>query len=348
MALLLITAAFCCIIVVLAFPNIDGPGQCPGGYREGEQATLGSFYYECRNGQLVPKGCLSPSGRTDLGQSFDAKSIRWQCVVNAQGNPSLAHKSCIDNGQERQANERWDNGQVVYECKRDGGYVSIEAVGCIGDGGRKLNLGEKVTVGDLVYVCKLNRNAVPVYKPWGCAGKDSRQYATGDEYVFEDQWFYCMEKPDGRITADHIGCVHNGAKLRDGDRVYKNDVIFQCFVADNTAQLKVVGCVTQNVANGAKIDRRVGCAWQEGDEPFQYTLRCKPDEATKSAVKTAENCDYSLPQGTYKIEIGCYRVIDKVGLACMKGATVGDVKFVPLPIDENGQIISPPPGMRYC
>lgn len=336
-----------CLVALAAAATESG--SCPGGYKDGAEATLGSFFYECRSGQLVPKGCLTPdSGRILLTQTFDAKNIRWQCTINSRGFPAMVHKSCVYNGRERQANERWEDGTIVYECKRDREYVNVEAIGCVGGGSRRLNVGDKVVVGDLVYACKLNRAAIPVFKPWGCAGKDGRQYATGDDYVVGDFWHYCMEKPDGTIVSEQIGCVHNGKRLRDGDRVFKDDVIFQCFVRPSGAEMKVIGCATKNVVNGAQIDRRVGCLWQEGDEPFQYTLQCKPDASGKSAVKTVLNCDYSLPRGTYKIELGCYRVIDKIGVACMKGPTVGDVKFVPIPVDDNGQVVNPPPGMRYC
>jgi len=235
----------------------------------------------------------------------------------------------------------------VYQCKRDGNYLTVVPAGCIGDGSRKLELGEKAIVGDLVYECRLDRNSAPTFAPWGCAGKDGRKYATGDQYDLEDFWYFCMEK-NGKISADRIGCVHEGLRLKDGDRYFKDDIIYECYVRPNEAKIRVAGCVTQNVLNGAKVERRVGCSWVEGAEPFQYTLTCKPDEAAKSATKTAVKCNYIVPNGSYDIELGCYRVIDKTGVACMKGASVGEVKFISLPVDENGSIKSPPAGLRSC
>jgi hypothetical protein len=310
---------------------------------------MGTFWYQCANSQLVPRGCITPNGRITLGQTYDmSTSIRWLCTIDNQGYPAMIHRSCLIQGRERQPNEQWEDSRILYECQQDRSYLSIVPIGCVTEDGKRLRLGEKVNVGDIVYVCKLNRYAVPSYVQSGCFGKDQRQYATGDEYTFGDVWYYCMEK-DGRISSDPIGCVSNGQRLRDGERAFVGDVIFSCVVRGQLAELKVSGCVTKNMNNGAKAERRVGCSWQEGDEPYQVTFQCAPDDLKKTAVKTAQNCDYALDRGTYKIEIGCYRVIDKKGIACLKNsADPADVRLTSWPVDENGQIVNPPPNARYC
>jgi len=32
---------------------------CPGGYSHGTQMDIGRYWYECRDGQVIPKGCLA-------------------------------------------------------------------------------------------------------------------------------------------------------------------------------------------------------------------------------------------------------------------------------------------------
>jgi len=335
------------IAAVTAFST---DGMCAGGIREGSQTEMSSFLYECRNGQLVPKGCVTPdNGRVDLGGTYDVRQIRWQCVVDNDGYPKRVHKACVENGREYRENEKWDDGKVVYTCDRDREYLSVQPAGCIGEGNRKMNLGEKVTIRDLVYECRLNRDAVPTVTPWGCADKSGRQYNTGEQFEIGDFWFYCMNK-DGKIMPDRVGCVHENMRMKHGDRFFKDDVIYECNVTETNAEIRVAGCVTRTASSGVLAERRVGCSWNEGTEPYQYTFQCKPDPVAKTAAKTGVSCNFVVPdgRGTYTIGIGCYRVIGKTGMACVQGSSPGDLKFIPLSVDENLQIRNPPPGTRYC
>jgi len=277
--------------------------------------------------------------------TFNAIFLAGLCLA-VSGFPE-PQRSCKDGGREYQENQKWDDGKSVFQCKRDGDYLNAQAVGCIGDGYRKMELGEKAQVGDFVYECRLDRNSVPALAPWGCADKNGQKHAIGDQFDMGDFWYSCMER-DGKISADRIGCIHEGKRLTDGDRFFQDDVINECYVTKNDAGIRAAGCVTQNVQNGAKIERRVGCSWVEGTAPFQYTLTCKPDAAMKSVTKTAVKCNYAMSGGTYDIELGCYRAIDKTGVVCMQGASAGEVKFFSLSLDEAGNVRSPPPGSRQC
>jgi len=245
-------------------------------------------------------------------------------------------KACLDGGREHRENDRWDNGRVVYNCKRDGNYLNIETVGCVGEGSRKLDLGAKTTVGDLVYECKYS-GGVPTFRASGCV-KDGRQYATGETYEAGQYWYYCMDR-DGKVNGDVVGCVHGGQRLSDGDRYRDRDVIYECQVRRNpgAAEVVAVGCASST------IDRRLGCTWVEG----QITYTCQADQANKSAAKVATKCEYAVADGGYSIEIGCYKVVGKAGAACVKEGNAG-ARLVQLTVNDNGQVQSPPAGTRSC
>jgi len=201
--------------------------------------------------------------------------------------------------------------------------------------------GTRVDRDPLWYEC---RNGQLVAR--GCIGPGGREISTGDTFESGDKFYYCMDR-NGVVTADVIGCVRDNQRLKDGDQIVKESAVYQCNVRGtnpSTAELKVAACLS--FERGTRIERRLGCSWIEGDAPFQHTHTCQ--EEGNSARRLAVACNYELPNGSFTIDIGCYKVIDKVGVACMKGDDAGDVKFVSIPVDEKGQVRSPPPGLRQC
>jgi len=50
---------------------VDGnPGDCPDGSPNGAQLERGRFFYECRDGNIVPKGCMTDDLKhIDIGHS---------------------------------------------------------------------------------------------------------------------------------------------------------------------------------------------------------------------------------------------------------------------------------------
>lgn len=133
-----------------------GTRHCPGGYTQGTYVDRGHYWYQCLDGQLVPKGCLTDdSARIGIMDTYDSHDVRLQCVVSKDGYLSYAYKACVYGGRERRVDETWDDGGYWYECKRNDGGVGlrINKRGCV-DQGRRLNFDERVIKGDFVYVCE--------------------------------------------------------------------------------------------------------------------------------------------------------------------------------------------------
>jgi len=221
-----------------------------------------------------------------------------------------------------------------------------EVNGCVRDNAKKLDIGEKMTINDVVYECKNDPNTnSPHISPWGCA-KDGRQYAANTTFEVGQFWYKCQIK--GEIIAIELsGCVNENVRFKDGDRFFKDDVIFECIVKENEGRTNVVGCM-QADSTGKKIERRNKCTWTVGDAPFEVTMTCIPDQVAKTAVATVVRCNYKMPQGTiYNIEIGCYRVYDKVAVGCQKDVN-GKVNVLQLQANEKGDVEPVPQGLKYC
>jgi len=222
-----------------------------------------------------------------------------------------------------------------------------EGKGCIRDNTKQLEIGEKMTINDVVYECKNDPNTnSPALAPWGCA-KDGRQYAANTTFEIGQFWYTCQIK-EKIIALEMSGCVNENVRFKDGDRIFKGDIILECIVKANEGKTKVVGCMDAD-STGKKIERRNGCTWTVGDAPFEVTMTCIPDQEAKTAVATVVRCNYKMPQGTvYSIEIGCYRVYEKVAVGCRKDAGTGKVNVLQLEINEKGDVQSEPQGLRYC
>jgi hypothetical protein len=262
------------------------------------------------------------------------------------GNPNLVPKSCVQNNQEHQVGDRWDDTRYVFTCKKEGGVISPQISGCIREG-KKLDVGERMVLRDVVYECKQG-DQTPFLAPWGCVAEDGSQHAAGGSFETGPYWYTCENK-NGIINLELSGCVNQGTRFSNGDRFFKDDVVFECQAKENGANMKVVGCMQENGKTGVKIERRVGCTWTEGDLPYQVTMTCKPDQEAKTAVATVVNCNYKMPQGTiYNINIGCYRIFEDVAVGCLKNSNTGKVTAEPLQVSTKGDVQSVPQGLKFC
>lgn len=324
------------------------PKRCPGGYAEGTQVELGRYWYECREGQLVPKGCLNDEGRrVEIYGTFDSsnKSYRLQCIVDPSGYLAFVYKSCLYNNQEHQPGDTWEDDKYYYTCTREGDYLRVKPAGCM-DQGKRVGLNERVTKGDFVYQCKQSINGTCSMCPVAC-NKNGREYAIGDTFELDDYLFTCTNKDkQGPIAIKCIGCLNKEKqRLKDGDRFFKDDVVYECAVRDNEAGVRPVGCV-QRSDNGALVERRLGCYWVEGNAntPYQYEMTCKHDKDLKTAVKVQNRCIYKVTQGTYTLDPGCYQIVEKTAIACKKESSSLSLKAYQ--IDQIGDITAQ--GLRYC
>lgn len=338
------TFAFAIVARVSAAPTEQ---TCAGGYKEGEKVEKGSAWFECRNGQLTPKGCVSSNGdRLKLQDIYDLGFVRAQCLLADGGNPNLVNKSCVQENREYQPEERWDDGKYVYTCKKEGAVLRMQATGCIREG-KKVNVGERLVIGEVVYECKSAGGAsFPAIAPWGCPTKDGKQVAAGQEFDEAPYWYSCQLK-DGIVSLELMGCVSEKTRFKNGDRFFKDDLVFECQAKENGGNMKVVGCMQKDPKSDRKIERLVGCVWSVGEAPFQVTMTCQPNQDTKTAEQIALHCDYKMPGSTvYSIGIGCYRIYEDVAVGCVKDPS-GKVNAVSIPM-SNGAVQSVPAGLKFC
>lgn len=319
---------------------------CPGGYTHGTQVDRGHYWYECQDGQLVPKGCFAEDQhRMNLYDTYDTPDgLRLQCIVGNDGFVSFAYKSCVNQGKEYQVGQGWDDGNNFYKCSSDREFVKIDVAGCIDNVIGRAAVGEKISKGDFVYECKkANDNTFSVRRV-GCH-YEGRQYAVGDTFTKTNNlWYMCTTKGNdynAEVIHKIIGCVHEGTNLRDGEHFVRDEVLWGCRISDDDTKIVPFACITYE--GGVMHQRRINCTYTAGDEPIQYDVTCKkvePNSATTEYVR----CLYTVPQGTHNINPGCYRIIDNKVVGCVKDTRRLEVRI--LSIDNLAS--APSLGLRFC
>jgi len=302
---------------VLAAPATGTLGGCPGGYAEGAEIERGRLIYVCQAGNIVPKGCIAEDlSRISIGANFDKTQYRLKCQLQSDGSFSFEPVGCLQNGQEHKVDETWDNGNNFYTCKQDGAGLRIINVGCV-DGGKRVNLNEKVTKADGLYVCNETVNGGSKLILGGCA-KDGKTYNPGDSFDDGKAWYNCTRTGREKVSTKIAGCIQGGKRLNDGDRYLDNGVFLECLIENARATNRVVACAQND--GGTTVERRVGCTWVEGQAPLQYEWECRKDG--ESAKKVQVRCNYNVGGGVYQIAPGCYRNIDKGVAGCTAGETM--------------------------
>lgn len=342
-----ISASILFFFTIGSISIVSAGGGCPGGYSEGTTIDIGSYWYECHNGVVVPKGCLTEDhARIDIQETYDYQGYRRQCVIDAQSQLTLIYKSCVYQGREYQIGAQWDDGKSYFTCSKPQSttnFLRIESSGCL-DQNRKIDFDEKIVKDEIVYKCQKNSNGIPTLTPWGCAGKDGRQYATGESFDYGQFWYMCTANGD-KVYTKCVGCLHEQRRLSSNDRYVDNDVIYECYVDDENTEVRPSGCV-QRSENGAKIERRLGCFWIEGSPPYQYQMTCKHDKDSKMALKVVTKCVYKVTQGSYVVEPGCYAIADRTAIGCVRDSS-DQVNIRSFQVDDNGQV-NAPSGLRQC
>jgi len=300
-----------------AQPSGGGKGDCPGGYAEGAEIERGRLVFVCQGGQVVPKGCIAEDlSRLAIGSNYDTKVYRKACRLGSDGQLAYELVGCVANGQEQKVDSTWEDGKNFYTCKSDGSSLKIINQGCV-DGGKRINMKEKVAKDDAVYSCEDAPNGGSYLQKAGCV-KDGKQYNAGDSFEVGKTWFNCTKSGRENVQAKAAGCVSGGKRLNDGDRYTENNVILECIVEAGAASTRVVACVQSG--EGSPVERRVGCTWSEGAAPNMVEYQCQKDGET--AKKVALRCMLNVSGGSYVAEPGCYRQADKGFFGC--GGKGGD------------------------
>jgi len=296
---------------VFAAPT--APGNCQELGENGAMIDSGNAYFQCRDGKLFPIGCLtSEQKRVEIGQTADVKQTRYQCSLT-NGKPTLTVKACVYQGVEHAVGEQFQDQKSVYTCQKDGDMLSVKTSGCVDESGKRVNVNEKTTTGDLVYLCSSQNGNSPRLTPAGCV-RNGKQVNNGESFEEGTTLYNCT-----RTGAKPAGCINQGKRLNEGDRFFDKDVVLECNVDADKVSVRATGCL-QHDTNGATVERRLGCFWVEGQEPFQYEWTCKHDKAANTAVKVQTKCNYRVQKGVFDIEPGCFRTIDKAAFGCLKSA----------------------------
>jgi len=295
------------LVLTIVIGSVNGAGnrQCPGGYSHGSQMDVGRYWYECNNGQMIPKGCLTEEGRrVETDRTFDNKDYRMQCVMGSDGYLTVIYKACVLNGAEHDVNSQWDDGNAYYTCVKDGSNVRVSMLGCM-DQGRTTKFDERVAKGDFIYQCKKSTDGTPRMQKVGCI-QDGQKYNIGEPFSGSKFWYTCTDS-----GSKVVGCMFESQRLRDGDHFTRDDMMYACKVTEQGADLEPFACLARD-ENGAAVERRVGCFWVEGE--FEYTCKAGSDNRVSKA-KT--QCVYRGPRGGYiKIQPGCITLAEDVAVGC--------------------------------
>lgn len=315
-----------CVLVAIASRTFGAPlddsaiGDCPGGLANGALLERGRFFYECRDGSIVPKGCLSDAlKRVPIGGTADRLAERRQCILGGEGLLTFEPIACLQNGAEHKIGDQWEDGNNFYICKKtDNNELRSVNSGCV-EQGKRIALGDKVSKEDFVFVCNSTVNNGAHLMPSACV-KEGKEHNVGDSFEIGQFWFNCVRIGRERLAVKAAGCVANGKRLSDGDRVTENEVISECTIDTGKNELRAVACA-QRDENGGSVERKLGCTWVEGQAPFQYEWACQRDASGNSVQKVQLRCNYNAGGGAYVIEPGCYRAVDKTAIGCLKEAS---------------------------
>jgi len=315
----------------------SGNRKCPGGYSHGTQMDIGKYWYECRDGQVVPKGCLADDGhRVDLDSTFDTKQYRMKCVLGSDGFLTVNYKACMLQGAEHDVGSQWDDGVAYFTCVKEGENVRVITLGCV-DQGKPMKLDDRVAKGDFIYQCKKSTDGTPKMNKVGCV-QDGKKYNIGETFEGPKFWYTCTDS-----GAKIVGCMYESHRLSSGDHFTKDDMMYTCKVDGENTDFVPFACL-QREESGVSIDRKVGCFWVEGhgSEAFEYT--CKVDSNNKVA-KVQTQCVYRASQGVFKLQPGCAQLATDITVGCVQDNSSGKMRIETYSADRMDQL---PSGLRKC
>jgi hypothetical protein len=322
-ALALIAAS----IAVNVMAEIKSSGTCPGGKQNGEQFNEGRYWYECQNGQIVPKGCLDDNNnRVPIDGTYDTKQYRMQCIKGSDGFLTVIYKACMQNG-EHDVGSQWDDGTAYFTCVQQGNNVRVITLGCV-DQGKPMKLDDRVAKGDFVYKCAKSTDGTPRINKVGCIF-EGKKYMIGETFEGPKFWYTCTDS-----GSKIVGCMYNGHRLQSGDHFTLNDMMFTCTVKLDDAVLEPFACMARE-ANGAAVERKVGCSWVEGE--YEYT--CKSENNQVAKVKS--QCVYNGSEGKVKLLPGCAQMVSTIAVGCVDNGN-GNLQL------RTASRIDGMPGLRQC
>lgn len=328
--------SFLLIAVFYASNAFADNAQCPGGYSHGTRMDIGRYWYECQNGQVIPKGCVAEDGhRVDVDSTFDTATYRMQCVMGPDGFLTVTYKACMLQGSGHDVGSQWDDGVAFYNCMKEGNNVRVTMLGCI-DQGNPLKFDERVAKGDFIYQCKKVTDGTPKLNKVGCI-HEGRKYNIGETYEGPKFWYTCTDS-----GSKIVGCMYESHRLQEGDHFTKDDMMYSCKVNGENTDFEAFACI-QKDESGASIERKVDCSWVEGRGSEAYEYTCKADNSNK-VTRVQTQCVYKSSQGTFKLQPGCSTLAESIGVGCRQDSSSGKLQIETFSADKINQMS----GLRRC
>jgi hypothetical protein len=315
----------------------DSPRPCPGGYADGTETDVGRYWYECRDGQMIPKGCLTEDGRrVSIDETFDTRLYRMKCVRNGDYFMTVTYVGCMHRDTGRDVGSQWDDGTAYYTCEREGSNVHVITLGC-NDQGRRVKLDERVAKNDFIYQCKQATDGTPTMNKVGCV-HEGRKYDFGETFDGPKFWYTCLES-----GPKIFGCMHESRRFSGGDFITNDDETrSRCRVDGENTDFEIYTCLAQD-ESGATIEKTVGCTWIEGSDSEAYWYLCKQENSKLTKVRT--QCMYRQPRGRFAVDPGCVRLSPVGAIGCVQDT--GSRLQLKMEIYSADRVDSLP-GLRRC
>uniref|UniRef100_A0A8L8Q1H6 VWFD domain-containing protein n=1 Tax=Heligmosomoides polygyrus TaxID=6339 RepID=A0A8L8Q1H6_HELPZ len=301
-----------------------GNGQPARWWNEGETLTRGKYWYECQQGRLEPRGCVTDGNRKlNIGTTTEVGNYVAVCELGPDGYLQFRFSACIGEGNRHYGvGETWPDSQNMYyyECQRDGPYLRSQPKGCIShDKQRRIALGQRDDYGDYTYECRQKYNGTIQMCSVGCIHK-GQHYKIGEQWPDGEFVYYCKLN-GGRCQKVCIGCQHRQKRLYDGDRYHEEGSVYQCEIRPDSFGHKPVACLSKEL-DGSTVERVIGCRWYLQTSLSKIEQTCEL-VGTKTVVRTL-GCIYRhngfdtifLSPGQYTIWNLPHRVKTSIGLAC--------------------------------
>ncbi|WKX95963.1 hypothetical protein Q1695_012429 [Nippostrongylus brasiliensis] len=326
-----------------------GNGQPPRWWNEGEAINRGKYWYECRQGRLEPKGCISDNKRLPIGSTVVVGEYVAACETGSDGYLQFRFTACVGSGgRQFSVGEKWVDPQNMYyyQCERDGPYLKQRPKGCMShDKRRQVPIGGTDDFGDYTYECRQKYDGTIQMCSVGCIHK-GKHYKIGEQWPDGEFVYYCKNN-GGRCQKVCIGCQHRQKRLYDGDRYHDQGSVYQCEIRPDSFGHKPVACLSKEL-DGSSIERVIGCRWylQNSNSKIEQTCELV---GTKTVVKTV-GCIYRhngfdtifLSPGQYTIWNLPMQKKQSVGLACRE--TSDGAK---LDVFDPTQLVQYTQGLKY-
>ncbi|CAD5211154.1 unnamed protein product [Bursaphelenchus okinawaensis] len=274
----------------------------------GEVVVRDDFVYDCKDGELVPKGCKAFDGATvELDELLIVDGRVYKCMrIESDPGVDLIEVGCTTDGITiYNEGDTWlsKNGEFFYTCERRGSRMYTALAGCmVKETSKELKIGERIDLKNYTLECKELSTGGLKLLGVGCV-HDGQKYFVGEQWMDNDFVFYCKRK-ESKCEQSCIGCAWRNRKLYDGDRFRKDHCVYECIIRPERHVREPVACVVDG------IERVIGCTWKEDMGAFRLEETCEVDgDKTKVTVKGCfypqDNFDlFFIPANSYAVFTG--------------------------------------------